>query len=332
MTKWIMKFEVETNATFIIESKEKAIINTRNNYEVYIQNNSDREDVGKTFLYIYIIYESENIDTAEKEGMKNLEDIIDILSFSSCVLIEIKRRIGLYDWTPNLAARPGRAYRSILDPNSPQLIINREIVGTLEALLRIEKNKTLERALRWFRLGVSSIYPEEQFQLFWFVIESLIQVDADKQRVADKCPRCGEPLFCKECNETSYHRPYPIQAIGRIFDKYVPDDNEKTFIISSKTRNALLHGESIKEIEEEFGITIHDIVTKVGKVAQIALLNCIMTNQSDKNQVRELSLYQSSNFSFYVVDVCANVTAVTSENNILTVNDFPDIKIDIKVN
>jgi len=40
MTKWIMKFEVDTNATFIVGSKRMAINNTSANYEVYIQNNS----------------------------------------------------------------------------------------------------------------------------------------------------------------------------------------------------------------------------------------------------------------------------------------------------
>ncbi len=331
MTKWIMKFEVETAATFIIEKNEIAIKNIRDNYEVYVQNNRDRKEVGKTFLLVYLIFESENIDSAEKAGMRNLEEFIDILSFSGCVLFEIKRRIALYDWTPKLTARKGRVYKSIPDPNSPQLIINEEFVGTVETLLKWERSDPLERALRYFRLGVSSIDPYEQFQLFWFVIESLIQVDTDKLKVADKCPRCSEPLFCKKCNEVSYHRPYPIQAIEKIFNKYLPDNNDQAFIISSKTRNVLLHGESIKKIENEFGITLPDIVTIVGKVAHIALLNCSLEKQSDKNQLQELNLYQPNNFSFYIVDAIANVTAESSERTNLTLEDFPDIKIDINV-
>jgi len=49
-------------------------------------------------------------------------------------------------------------------------------------------------------------------------METLAQVDTDKQKVADKCSRCHEPLFCQKCNEVPYHRPYPIQAIEKIFD------------------------------------------------------------------------------------------------------------------
>lgn len=332
MTKWIMKFEVETQATLMNESKKITIKDKNNKYEVYIQNKNDQIQIGTTFLIVYIIFESENIDDAEKVGMEYLEDFFDILGFSTCALFKIQKRIALYDWTPGITSRKGRVYKSIPSPNMPSFILNDEFILTLETLLRSDKNELLKRALRWFRFGISSSDPSDQFQLFWFVIETLTQLDTDKKKVPDKCPHCQNPLYCPNCQRTPYHRPYLIQAIEKIFKKYISDNPEQAFTVSSKTRNALLHGESIKEIESKFGTTLPDIVTIVGKVAWIALLNGILQRQGDKNQIQKLNLYQPNNFSFYILDTCANVTASTSENIDLTVDDFPDSKIDIIVN
>jgi len=57
-----------------------------------------------------------------------------------------------------------------------------------------------------------------------------------------------------------------------------------------------------------------------------------MKTLSDKHQIPELNFYQSTNFSFYVLDACANVLASTQENTVLTIDDFSDIKIDIAAN
>jgi len=327
-----MKSEVETQATLMNESKKIAIKDTNNKYEVYIQNKNDQIQIGTTFLIVYIIFESENIDDAEKVGMEYLKDFFDILGFSTCALFKIQKRIALYDWTPGITSRKGRVYKSIPSPNMPSFIFNDEFILTLETLLRSDKNELLKRALRWFRFAISSSDPSDQFQLFWFVIETLTQLDTDKKKVPDKCPHCQTPLYCPNCQKTPYHRPYPIQAIEKIFKKYISDNPEQAFTVSSKTRNALLHGESIKEIESKFGTTLLDIVTIVGKVAWIALLNGILKSQGDKNQIKELNLYQPNNFSFYILDACANVTAGTSENIDLTIDDFPDIKLDIIAN
>ena len=99
MTKWIMKFEVETQANLINESKNFAIKDTNHKYEVYIQDKDDQKSIGTIFLFVYIIFESENIDTADKEGIENLEDFFDVLGFSTCTFFKIKKRIALYDWT-----------------------------------------------------------------------------------------------------------------------------------------------------------------------------------------------------------------------------------------
>ena len=71
-----MKFEVETQASLMIESKNFAIKDTNRRYEVYIQNKNDQKRIGSIFLFVYIVFESENIDTAEKEGVENLEDFL----------------------------------------------------------------------------------------------------------------------------------------------------------------------------------------------------------------------------------------------------------------
>ena len=327
-----MKFEVETQASFTNESKKLAIKDTNHKNEVYIQNKNDQKRIGTILLFFYIIFESENIDTAEKDGTENLEDFLDVLGFSTCAFFKIRKRIALYDWTPRLTSRKGRVYKSIPDPNLPLFTLNDEFVSTIETLLHSDKSDILKRALRWFRFAVSSTDPYEQFQLFWFVIETLTQIDTDRVKVPDKCPHCQNPLYCPNCKKTPYHRPYPSQAIEKIFNKYPSDNPDQAFSVCSKTRHALLHGESIKEIESKFKITLPDIVTIVGKVAWASLLNCIVQKQGDKNQIRELNLYQPNNFSFYILDACANVTAGTPENIDLTIDDFPEINIDIIVN
>jgi hypothetical protein len=120
---------------------------------------------------------------------------------------------------------------------------------------------------------------EDQFQLFWFVIELIAVSKKEPELVADKCQKCREELYCEACNEISKHRPFEKQAIEILLNKSgLPQQLiDDLFYV----RNNLMHGEPREKIEakvksREPSFEFHQIVDWIGKVAWTVILNAFV--------------------------------------------------------
>jgi hypothetical protein len=203
MAHWLMKFELEGH--FGVERSVARLIfrHPRDLYEVHLENQHMEPGCEVPLLNEYLLFFCENsIESAEKAGEKHFSRFVDFLTFAAGVRFRIKRRLCLFDWTPGITERNGYMYRNFPDPNLPQLLMKDDLVSTVEALLRSDGEQELTQALHWFAAAVSADLSDEQFELFWFSIETLARHLRDKAKVPDLCPRCREPLYCSTCQSS----------------------------------------------------------------------------------------------------------------------------------
>ena len=127
--------------------------------------------------------------------------------------------------------------------------------------------------MRWYRLGVTHRVPDDQFQCFWFALELVASATRSTEKVPDRCPHCRSPLLCETCQTHPKHRPYQKQAIRALISAVDKTCDESTLALLEKTRNSLMHGATLREIEEQLPAPHESIVDTLGKIAFRALIH-----------------------------------------------------------
>jgi hypothetical protein len=295
MARWLMKFELE--GQFGVERSVARLVfrHPRDLYEVHLENQHMEPGCAVPLLNAYVLFFSEDrLESAEKAGEKHFSRFVDFLTFAAGVRFRVRHRLCLFDWTAGITERHGYIYKNFPDPNLPQLLMNDDLVSTVEALLRSDNEQELTQALHWFAAAVSADLSDEQFELFWFSIETLARHLRDKAKVPDLCPRCREPLYCAKCKTTPTHKPYPAQAIKQLFDRHVSDQPDRAYRAASAMRHSLLHGEKVSHPEGEEDMTLSQLVDWVGKVGRAALLTALGNRAAQDGDIRLRLLYPST--------------------------------------
>jgi hypothetical protein len=91
--------------------------------------------------------------------------------------------------------------------------------------------------------------------------------------VNDTCPVCRSALYCETCKDHPKHWPYEKQKIRALIQAVDKECDEKKLEMLEKARNTLMHGGTLKEIEEKLPDPKEEIVDTLGKIVFLALLN-----------------------------------------------------------
>lgn len=284
MTKWVADFEVES-ALSVSDVAEKLIFNHPHAlYEIHISNTTKVSTEAFPLLSVQVIFEAEDISLAGDIAKQHLQVFLNALTFVTNHKFSTHHLLRIVDWTPGLEMRECYQFKRFGEIDSPLPLLENTYLDTLMILLKGNINQSIKRALKWFSRGISSTSMDDQFQCFWFVIELLAETMKPSVKVPDKCPKCQEPLFCTNCNETPTHRPFPKQAILHLIKKQVKGEPEKLFDKLSKIRNAVMHGDEISKIEKDFSVSFEDYVDTIGKVSWAAILNSFLTNSEREEE------------------------------------------------
>ena len=273
MTKWIADFEVNSHLAVSSDDKKLIFQHPEGIYDVHIKNSSTKTSDDFPLLSVQVIFECENIKETKNIAKQYLGVFLDGLTFVTNQKFTIHELLRIVDWTPGLAMRECYQFKRFKEIDSPMPFLEDTYLDTLSILLKGDISQSLRRVLKWFSKGISSTSLDDQFQYFWFVIELLAEAIKPTDKIADKCPKCQEPLFCNNCQNTPTHRPYPKQAIQHLIQKYVTGDSEILFKKLSKVRNAIMHGDEIKKIEKDLSLSLEDVVNTIGRVSWTAILN-----------------------------------------------------------
>ncbi|MBN9254814.1 MULTISPECIES: methylamine utilization protein MauJ [unclassified Mesorhizobium] len=244
--KFIADFLVRSTVSLTGESKKLSYSAPDGSYEVHISDSAASDDADAN-LKIQVIFQAEDIDQAEELARRTLRKFLHLLSFVTNSQFRIHRLLRLINWTPGLEQRDAYFYSSAYG-EPPIEALSAGLLKTVENLQKEGPNALAEAALMWFANGVGASTMEDQFQYFWFVVETVAVATKSTAKVTDKCQKCGGGLVCSSCGKVSEHRPFEKQAIRALFERL--GFSEEVIEFFFHIRNALMHGEAREAIEE----------------------------------------------------------------------------------
>jgi len=210
--------------------------------------NIPREDYSSPFLLaLEIKFNADDLDASVKTADELMVSCLDILAFTTGARIlkqGIKQIVsecqvkGMNDclfWTDDI------------NHKDPQPIINSQLISTLNTLLSSSIPSPVRKALHWFRMGLYSKTPDDQFQYFWFALEIIATSEKSKEKVNDLCPQCRGNLFCQQCNKHPTHKPYVKDKIFSLMKLANNSLSDETIKMLGDVRNWLMHGSELSD-------------------------------------------------------------------------------------
>ena len=268
-------YEIKTDCSVVADDLVLRIEHPRGHYRARIQN-IPRSDYTTPFLLsVHLYFGAPTLNETPDIADGILADCLNILAFTTGASFRRHRLWQIVD-----AALPKTTgMRSILmwtdsiEHNDPQPFLSEETAVTAERLLEFDIPPAIRRALRWYRLGVNSTVPDDQFMYFWFALEIVAEFQKSKEKVPDRCPHCQSPLYCETCKKYPTHRPYAKQAIRDLLKAVDKECDDDTVKLLDKTRNSLMHGSTLKEIEDSLPQPHEQIVDTLGRLLWRTLIH-----------------------------------------------------------
>lgn len=233
-----------------------------------------RNDFSTPFLLsLHLTFESPNLDEAADVAEEKLADCLNMLALttgSSFVRYRIRQ---IVDCTPGVQMRSCLMWGDSIGHEDPTPFLDDRITNSIDRLLTFDTPPVMRRAIRWYRIGIDSLIPDDQFQYFWFALELLAISQKSSEKVPDQCPHCKSPLYCETCKTNPLHRPYAKQAIRALIKTVDKGCNDATLEMLEKARNSLMHGATLREIEEKLPDPHEEIVDVLGRIVFKVLIN-----------------------------------------------------------
>jgi hypothetical protein len=235
--------------------------------------NIKRDDFTPPFLLtLHLAFDAPSIDESKELAEERLADCLNMLSFVTASRFSRHRIRQIVDGTLGLQMRSCLMWADSADHEDPTPFLDDRIVASMERLLSCELTPSMQRAMRWYRLGIGSTVPDDQFQCFWFALELLAVSMKSKEKEPDLCPHCRHALYCENCKKHPVHRPYDKQAIGALIRKVDKNADDLTLAMLNKTRNSLMHGATLREIEKDLPEPREQVVDVLARIVFNALV------------------------------------------------------------
>jgi hypothetical protein len=201
-------------------------------------------------LSLHLYFDAPVITEAQSVADGLLADCMSMLAFTTGAEFRRHRIRQIVDATPGLVMRSILMWTDEIEHENPQPFFNQKTTQSMERLLEFDAPQAIRRAMRWYRLGINAAIPDDQFMNFWFALEIVAEFQKSPDKVPDRCPQCRQPLDCETCKTHPVHKPYAKQAIRNLLKAVDPGCDDATVDRLDRTRNSLMHGSTLKEIED----------------------------------------------------------------------------------
>lgn len=262
----VANFEVASDLSVVDDGQVLRICDPRGAFKALIKNLPRSEFTTPFLLSVHIYFDAEALDEAADAAEEHLATCLNMFAFTTGSGIRKHRIRQVVDAEPSVkgSTRDVRMWGDRLEYDDPQPFLDSEHVKTIERLLEFDIPPAIRRALRWYRLGIDTSSPDDQFTYFWFALEIVAEFQKPADKVNDKCPRCQSALYCEKCETHPQHRPYPKQAIRALLMEADDGCDDATVALLDKTRNSLMHGATLKEIEASLPDPHESVIDTLG--------------------------------------------------------------------
>lgn len=278
----IANYEIQSDASIGLDDYELRFKHPRGIFKARLKNVVRKNRLTPFLLALQITFDSPSLQEAQDIGKEHLVDCMNMLSFATGASFTSHRTIVIIDGTPSSGMRGCLLWPEDAGHEDPEPFLDDGIAKTIEWLLQYDAPPVVRRALRWYRFGVNASQPEDQFQYFWFALEILAEYKKPAEKVAEKCPRCKSPLYCETCKEHPTHRLFVKQAIRSLIESVDAECTEEIISNLDEARNRLMHGATLKEIEDRLPEPREEIVDVLGRLVFEALLHQFPKEENDK--------------------------------------------------
>ena len=223
-------------------------------------------------LSAQLIFESTSFDqNIRRLALDILEQALNCLTYATNRKFSFQRLKRVIDWTPGIVERHAFIYHETPEWDTAEPALDSQFVETTERLLTMQSGEDQRAAMRWYRLGIQADVLEEQFGYFWFSLEIATEALKGKDKVASKCPRCQEKLFCETCKDYPMHRRYGGEAIQQVIEHVHPENSEEVFTTLQLIRHTLMHGGRIASVADQLPCNEQQALNKLAFVAWHAI-------------------------------------------------------------
>jgi hypothetical protein len=269
----VANFEITTELSVIADELILRIKHPLGLYRARIQNIPRSVYTTPFLLSMHLYFEAPTLDEAKDAADERLADCLNMLAFTTGSAFRRHRIRQIVDATPGVTGmRSLLMWADKIEYEDPQPFLSEDSVRMIERLSEFEIPPPVRRALRWYRLGVNATAPDDQFMNFWFALEIIAEFRKSSDKVPDRCPQCRSPLYCESCKTNPVHRPYAKQAIRDLLKAVDKDCDDSVIDRLDKTRNGLMHGSTLREIEESLPEPHEEIVDVLGRLLWRALI------------------------------------------------------------
>ena len=271
--KLIANYEIKSDVSVINDDQWLTINHPRELYKARIRN-IVRNDFSDAFLLsLNITFEAPAIEKSQDIADECMVDCLNIISLSTGSPV-IKHRIKqIIDASPDVTMRDCLFWSDTIQNKDPEPILDTKFIETITKFMSHEMTASLQKALRWYRMGLCANTPDDQYQYFWFALELIATSNKSSHKVNDKCPQCQHPLFCESCKKHPEHKPYMKEKIYDLIRRTNKECPEKMIEQLGETRNRLMHGDTLKDVPQPGFESNEDIVNVLGKVVLNVLVN-----------------------------------------------------------
>lgn len=261
-------FEVASDLSVVSDAQVLSICDPRDAFKALIRNIPRSEFTTPFLLSVHIYFDAEALDNAAEVAEGHLVTCLNMLAFttgSSFRKHRIRQIVDAETFSKDVM-RDIRMWGDRIEYDDPQPFLDSEHAHTIERLLEFDIPPAIRRALRWYRLGISASAPDDQFTYFWFALEIVAEFQKPTAKVNDKCPHCQSALYCEQCEMHPQHRPYAKQAIRAVLMDADEGCDDATVVLLDKTRNSLMHGMTLKEIESSLPDPHESVIDTLGRL------------------------------------------------------------------
>lgn len=270
----VANFEIGSDVSVVADGLVLTINDPRGAFKARIKNIPRSEFTIPFLLSLHIYFEAPDLEEAKEAAEGLMADCLNMLAFTTGAGFR-KHRIRQVldaDTSSTKGMREVLMWSEKIEYEDPQPFLNEANATSIERLLEHDMPPAIRRALRWYRLGVDASSPDDQFTYFWFALEIVAEFQKSIEKVHDKCPHCQAPLFCEKCEKHPMHRPYAKQAIGALMRTADHECDDTTVSLLDGTRNRLMHGDTLREIESSLPDPHDHVVDVLGRILWKALV------------------------------------------------------------
>src|SRR6202049_2203875 len=212
----VANYEVRTECSIVDDDLILRINHPKCLYRARIKNIPRTVYTTPFLLSLHLYFEAPSLTDAREVADSHLADCMNMLAFSTGSRFQRHRIRQIVEINPGAPMTNVLMWGDDIEFEDPQPFLDQNIARSIERLSEFDVPPAIRRAMRWYRLGVNSRNPNDQFTNFWFALEIVAEFQKSTEKGPDACPICRSPLYCETCKMHPTHRPYAKQAIREL--------------------------------------------------------------------------------------------------------------------